>query len=115
MLLQSIRRRIGCNDRVICDLGDSRVSGYRCLEYQLQLDLCLVAKARLKSALYTPVIHVAGFSFNRHRFRQIPGLIDVTAAADGDVIREQLQRNDRENRREQIARWRNLDHVIGDD
>ena len=33
--------------------------------------------------------------FNSNRFRQISRLIDVAAAADGDVVREQLQRNDR--------------------
>ncbi len=49
---------------------------------------------------------------HRNRFRQISRLVDVAAAADGDVIREQLQRDDREDRAEQIACFGNLDDVI---
>ena len=44
--------------------------------------------------------------FDGDRFGEIARLIDVAAAAHGDVVREQLQRNDFENRRDQIrARW----------
>lgn len=53
--------------------------------------------------------------FHRHGLRQVTRLVHVAAAADGDVVREQLQGNDREDWREQIARRGNLDDVIGND
>ena len=33
-----------------------------------------------------------GESLDRHRLRQVPGLIDVAATPDGDVVRQQLHR-----------------------
>ena len=50
---------------------------------------------------------------NRDALGQIARLIHVAAAPHGDVIRQQLQRHDLENRRQQIGRRRNLDHVVG--
>jgi len=50
--------------------------------------------------------------FDRYGFREVSWLVHVATTAHRDVIREQLQRNDREDRRKQIARSRYLDHVI---
>ncbi len=50
--------------------------------------------------------------FHRHRFGEISGLVHVAAAADGDVIREQLQRDDLNKRAEQLDGRRNVDHVL---
>ena len=41
------------------------------------------------------------------RFRQVARLVHVAAAAHRDVIGQQLQRNDFENRRQQFERGRN--------
>src|SRR5688572_7253719 len=38
------------------------------------------------------------YSLYRHRLRQIPWLIHIASAHDGDVIRKQLQRNNRYHR-----------------
>src|ERR1041384_903297 len=50
--------------------------------------------------------------FYRHRLREVPRLIDVAPAADGDVVREQLQRDHHDDRRQQIGRLRQLEHRI---
>ncbi len=44
---------------------------------------------------------------------QIPRLIYVASAPDGDVIREQLQGHDFEYRRKYFRRRANLDDVLG--
>src|SRR3954454_11262271 len=41
---------------------------------------------------------------DRNAFREVAWLIDVAAAADGDVVREQLQRHDHQYRRQQRMR-----------
>jgi len=41
--------------------------------------------------------------FYSHRLRQVPGLVDIAAATHGDVIRQELERNDRKDGRQQIA------------
>lgn len=51
-------------------------------------------------------------SLDRDGLGEVAGLVDVAASPDGDVIREQLQRDDRKNRRQQIARRREFDHVV---
>ena len=43
---------------------------------------------------------------DRHALREIPRLIDVAAAAHGDVIREQLQRHHEQHRHQQRVRVR---------
>ena len=40
-----------------------------------------------------------------HALRQIPRLIDIAAAAHRNVIREQLQRNHFEQRKQEFAAW----------
>ena len=50
---------------------------------------------------------------DRDRLGQVSGLIYVAAAADGDVIGQQLQGHDLENRREFFRRGGNVDHVVG--
>ena len=50
--------------------------------------------------------------FNCYRFCQVTRLVNVAAAADGDVIREQLQRDDREDRSEQVRCLGYLDHMV---
>src|SRR6185295_6510333 len=52
------------------------------------------------------------YLFYRHGFREVAWLVHVATATHRYVIREQLQRNDREDRRQQIACSRNLNHVI---
>ena len=52
-------------------------------------------------------------SLHGHRLRKVTRLIDVTASTHTNVISQQLQRDDREYRRNQIARARDLDHAIG--
>jgi hypothetical protein len=51
-------------------------------------------------------------SLDGHRFRQVAGLIDIAASTNADVISKQLKRNYREDRRNQIARPRYLNHTI---
>ena len=51
--------------------------------------------------------------FDSHGFRQVPRLIDVASAPHRDVVGEHLQRNDFQQRREQIRRGGNFDHVVG--
>ena len=43
---------------------------------------------------------------------EVAGLVNVAAAADGDVVGQQLQRNDLDQRREQFERGRNVDDVL---
>src|ERR1017187_6534396 len=52
--------------------------------------------------------------FDGHALGEIAGLIDVAAAAHGDVIGQELQRHDFQNRREQFMGRRDFDDVIGD-
>src|SRR5674476_818500 len=49
--------------------------------------------------------------FHGDALGEIAGLIDVAAAAHGDVIGQQLQGHDGENRRQQFRRGRNFDDV----
>ena len=50
--------------------------------------------------------------FDRDALRQIPRLVDVAAAAHGDVVGQQLQRNDHHDRREQLGRPGHLDDAV---
>ena len=47
-------------------------------------------------------------------FGQVAGLVDVAAAADGDVVGQQLQRHDLQQRQKQLDRGRDGDDVVGD-
>ena len=49
----------------------------------------------------TPQSPVAALSLHRHAFREIPGLVDVAAAADTDVVGKQLEWDDHDDRGEQ--------------
>src|ERR1700687_2862627 len=49
---------------------------------------------------------------HRYRLRQISRLIDVAPAPDCDVISQQLQRDDLQDRRQFFRRRRNEEHVI---
>ena len=49
---------------------------------------------------------------HRDALRQIARLIDVAAAAHGDVVRQQLQRHDLQDRRQQFRGRRDLDDVV---
>src|SRR5580704_17131149 len=57
----------------------------------------------------TPTTIVMRRLFHSHRFREVARLVDVASALDGDVIREELQRDDIDERREHFraARYRN--------
>ena len=50
---------------------------------------------------------------NSNGFGEIAGLIDVAAAAHGDVIGKQLQRDNLENRRHEFGGSGNFDYMIG--
>ena len=50
--------------------------------------------------------------FNRHTLREVPRLIDVAAPPNGDVVREQLKRNNHQHRREQRVRLRYLNQEV---
>src|SRR5258708_10529900 len=49
---------------------------------------------------------------HRHAFRQIPRLIDVASAAQGDVVGEQLRRDDGEDRLERLDPPWAVDYVV---
>src|SRR6267142_1349605 len=51
--------------------------------------------------------------FDGDGFGEVAGLVHVAAAADGDVVGKKLERNDFEDRREELWRGRELDDVIG--
>ena len=44
---------------------------------------------------------------HRHRLREVPRLVYVATSSHGDVIGQELQRNDGQDRREQVARFWN--------
>ena len=50
---------------------------------------------------------------HRDRLRQVAWLIDIATAADRDVIRQQLQRNNLEDRRKQFRSLRYVDYMVG--
>src|SRR5579872_1305436 len=51
--------------------------------------------------------------FYSDALREVPALIDVAAAADGDVVREQLERQHHDDRRQQFGRPRHLQDDVG--
>src|SRR5436190_8718529 len=51
--------------------------------------------------------------FHRHRLGQVARLIHVAAQTHRDVVREELERDDGEDRREQLRAGRDLDDVAG--
>src|SRR6185369_12836242 len=51
-------------------------------------------------------------SFDRDALGEVAWLVDVAAAADRDVVREQLERDRRQHRREEVHRLGDLDDVI---
>src|SRR6266550_7229991 len=51
--------------------------------------------------------------FHRHRLGQVARLIHVAAQTHRDVVREELERDDGEDRREQLRAGRGLDDVAG--
>ena len=51
-------------------------------------------------------------SFHRYAFREIPGLVHVIAAQNGDVVSEELEWNAGDERHEHRERLRNADDVI---
>src|SRR5512146_643102 len=62
-----------------------------------------------------PSIRLSAYppSFHGHRLREVARLVHIAAAAHGDVVGEQLQRQDREHRREQIEGFGDREHVLG--
>src|SRR6266550_8483220 len=54
----------------------------------------------------SPLLH-------RHRFRQVPWLVHVTATTDSDVVREKLHWKDFQNRQQRFRSRRDVDHVVG--
>ena len=50
---------------------------------------------------------------DRDRLREVSGLIDVEPLGGREFARENLQRDDREQRREQSARFGVSDHDVG--
>src|SRR6266436_9934887 len=68
--------------------------------------------AKINSARRRTTILSIIVSFDRHAFRQVARPIHVAAAQDGDVIRQELQRNDRQHWRDQGWTRRHGDLVI---
>jgi len=62
-------------------------------------------------------VREAALSFRRllhsHRLGKVSRLIHVTAAANGDIVRQQLQRNAGQNRGQQVERHRNGKGGVG--
>src|SRR3954454_6689735 len=56
---------------------------------------------------------MTGFLLHRDGLRQIARLIDVEAAQPRDAIGEELERDHRERRLEEVRRPRHVDHVVG--
>ena len=50
--------------------------------------------------------------FDRDRFCQVARLIDIAAAAHRDVVSQQLQRHNLDQRSQQLERGRNVNHVL---
>ena len=48
---------------------------------------------------------------HRHRLRQIPWLVNVSALEHGDVVGQQLQRDGVEDRRQGVVDVWHVDHV----
>jgi len=51
--------------------------------------------------------------FHRHALRQVPRFVDIAAFGRGDVVGEQLQRDDRQDRRKHGRNARHVDDVVG--
>src|SRR5436309_2528452 len=63
-------------------------------------------KNRFYSTVTLP-FHSGGLLFHGDGFRQVAWLVYVASAADGDVIRQQLQRHDFQDRQQELRRDRN--------
>src|SRR5256886_2577963 len=50
--------------------------------------------------------------FHRDALREIPGLVHVAVPEHGDVVRQELQRNRPDDRRQELGRRRDVEHVI---
>ncbi len=73
----------------------------------------LLRDVNKRGAMLAPLsVHSTGWLFDRNRLRQIARLIHVGAALDGDIIRHQLQWHRRQNRHQQIHRFRNPEFVV---
>ena len=51
--------------------------------------------------------------FDGDGFSEVARLVHVAAAPDGDVVRQHLQRNDFEDRCEELRHGGNFDHMVG--
>src|SRR6478672_588826 len=51
--------------------------------------------------------------FDRDRLGEVARLVDVRAPSDRDVVREELERDDREDRAERLVRVRDTADVVG--
>lgn len=49
---------------------------------------------------------------DRHGFGQVAGLVDIATATHGNVVRQQLERNDFNDGRQDFGRRWNMDHVL---
>src|SRR3990172_5278734 len=79
---------------------------------------CAGAVAATTSVRAKPIRRRASFIaggglFDRDRLGEAAGLVDVAAAADGDVVGEQLQGHGLEQRRKQLGSGRELEGVVG--
>src|SRR5205823_10097470 len=66
----------------------------------------------LQSAIHNPQSAIA--SFHGDRLGQVPRLIDIAPPAHRDVVRQELQRQHGEHRRQEIERLRHLDLVVAE-
>src|SRR6266581_2254819 len=70
--------------------------------YSWRRSLDLPAQSRIPESL-----------FYRDRLGEVPRLVDVAAAAHGNVVGEELKRQHHHDRRQQLGRGRQLEHEIG--
>ena len=76
---------------------------------------CLLAACKsLKHSLRSiPERRTPEPSLHRHALGQVARLVDVAAAQHGDVIGQQLQRDDRHERLQEVVDVGHVDHVVG--
>src|SRR5262245_33275722 len=74
------------------------------------------ATPAIRRALSSITYVTAGTSrlLHGHACCQVAGLGDVATQPDGGMIREQLQRNHRDERREQLLDLRDREHRVGE-
>ena len=80
--------------------------------YGAQRRIFLIGAVDVSLCSERPSISQAG-SLHRHTLRQIPGLVHIAPAQNRGVVRQQLQRNRRNDRLQKLGHDRHTDDFIG--